>query len=89
MPLTNWIGWVLTATLIARLMLAIVPPARWARLVAPATLPLVLYAVNGVMPIATIARHGYWLAAALGTAAMALPLVLALRSSPAPVAHPG
>lgn len=79
MPLLNWVGWLLTATLIARLMLAIVPPARWRAAVSPAGFPLVLYAINGVMPIATTARHGLWGAAAAGLVAMALPLVMSAR----------
>jgi putative membrane protein len=61
-------------------MLAFVPPSAWARLVSPSRFPLVLYAVNGVLPITICARYGMWWAAALGFAAMALPLALALRA---------
>ena len=52
MPLTNWLGWLLTGVLVARAMLAIVPPSVWASKVSPHRLPLVLYGVNGLLPIA-------------------------------------
>jgi putative membrane protein len=78
MPLSNWLGWLLTGTVVARVMLAIVPPSAWARLVSPTRFPLALYAVNGVLPITICARYGMWWAAVLGFAAMALPLALAL-----------
>jgi uncharacterized membrane protein len=80
MPLSNWLGWLLTGTLVARVMLAIVPPAAFARLVSPSHFPLVLYAVNGVLPIAICVRHGMVWAALLGTLAMLVPLALALRA---------
>jgi putative membrane protein len=80
MPLSNWLGWLLTGTVVARVMLAFVPPSAWARLVSPSRFPLVLYAVNGVLPITICARYGMWWAAVLGFAAMALPLALALRA---------
>lgn len=80
MPLSNWLGWLLTGTVVARVMLAIVPPSAWARLVAPSRFPLALYAVNGVLPITICARYGMWWAAILGTVAMGIPLVLALRA---------
>jgi putative membrane protein len=79
MPLSNWLGWLLTGIIVARVMLAIVPPARWARDVSPSRFPLVLYAVNGVLPIAICLRHGLTWAWVLGAAAMALPLALAMR----------
>jgi putative membrane protein len=82
MPLSNWIGWFVTGTLIARAMLAIVPPALVAERTRGETLPPVLYGVNGVMPIAICLRDGLWWAAALGSAAMAFPLLLALRRAP-------
>jgi putative membrane protein len=80
MPLSNWLGWLLTGTVVARVMLAIVPPSAWARLVSPSRFPLALYAVNGILPITICARYGMWWAAILGFAAMALPLALALRA---------
>ncbi len=77
MPLTNWLGWLLTGFVVARVMLAIVPPTRWAARVSPSRLPLVLYAVNGVFPILICAGRGMWWAVVLGSLAMAAPLVLA------------
>ena len=79
MPLTNWLGWLLVGTLVARAMLAIVPPTEIAERVSPSRFPLLLYAVNGVLPIAICASHGMGWAAALGTVAMGLPLALAMR----------
>lgn len=80
MPISNWIGWYITGVLIARLMLAIVPPTVWTRTVAPFLFPLVLYATNGIMPIAVTARHGYWMAVVGGLVTMGIPLWLALRA---------
>ena len=80
MPLSNWLGWLLTGIVVARVMLAIVPPARWAREVSPSRFPLVLYAVNGILPIAICMRHGLTWAWVLGAIAMAVPLALALRA---------
>jgi putative membrane protein len=77
MPLSNWIGWLLTGTVVARAMLAIVPPSVWARAVSPSSFPLVLYAVNGVLPIAICVRQGMVWAAVLGTLAMGIPLAMA------------
>ena len=79
MPLTNWLGWLATGCIVARAMLAIVPPSEWAAHVSPTRLPLVLYAVNGVFPILICAGRGMWWAVALGATAMAIPLGLALR----------
>ena len=82
MPLSNWIGWLLTGSLVARVMLALVPPTTWRDAVAPSSLPVVLYALNGVMPIAMCARHGLWWAAILGLALMGAPVWLSVRSRP-------
>lgn len=82
MPISNWLGWLLTGTLVARAMLAIVPPTVFAQRVSPTRLPLALYAVNGVLPIAICLRHGMWWAAGLGAVAMGVPLVLAVRAKP-------
>ena len=79
MPLTNWLGWLLTGFVVARAMLAIVPPSRWATRVSPSRLPLVLYAANGILPLLICAGRGMWWAVTLGAAAMAIPLVLAVR----------
>ena len=83
MPLTNWLGWLLTGCIVARVMLAIVPPSRWAAEVSPSRLPLVLYAVNGIFPILICAGRGMWYAVAFGTIAMAIPLLLAVRAGAA------
>ncbi|MEO7456936.1 MAG: carotenoid biosynthesis protein [Gemmatimonadaceae bacterium] len=82
MPLTNWLGWLLTGLVVARVMLAIVPPTRWAAEVSPSRLPLVLYAVNGVFPILICAGRGMWWAVVFGALAMAVPLALALGLLP-------
>lgn len=82
MPLTNWLGWLLTGILVARAMLAVVPPSVWAAKVAPHRLPFVLYAVNGLLPIAICLRWDMVPAGILGFIAMAVPLWAALRQSP-------
>ena len=82
MPLTNWLGWVLTGCVVARAMLAIVPPSQWATRVSPTSLPLVLYAVNGVFPVLICVGRGMWWAVSLGTLAMAFPLFMAVRAGP-------
>jgi uncharacterized membrane protein len=79
MPLSNWLGWYVTGTLIARIMLAIVPPAMVVHRVSPSAIPIALYAANGIMPVAICFRDGLWWAALLGTLAMAIPVVLWLR----------
>lgn len=81
MPLTNWLGWLLTGFVVARVLVAIVPPTQWVARVSPSRLPLALYAVNGAFPILVCAGRGLWWAAILGAAAMALPLALALRGT--------
>ncbi len=80
MPLTNWLGWLLTGILVARAMLALVPPSVWARKVSPHRLPLVLYGVNGLLPIAICLGQDMVLAGVLGLIAMAIPLIAALRA---------
>jgi uncharacterized membrane protein len=80
MPLTNWIGWYFTGVVVSRLMLAIVPPSKWRVTTAAMAFPLVLYATNGIMPIATVARHGYVWSALLGVLAMGTPLWLVMRA---------
>lgn len=80
MPWTNWIGWLVTGTVISWLMLLFVPPSRWARSVSPTSFPLVLYAINGIMPIAICFRHGMVWAGVLGTIAMAVPLALSVAA---------
>jgi len=85
MPLTNWLGWLVTGIIVARLMLAIVPPSAWARQVSSSRFPLVLYAVNGLLPIAICFRQNMPWAGVLGFLAMAIPVALAIRAgSPVP-----
>lgn len=78
MPLLNWFGWWLTGSVVAFAMLAIVRPSEFAAKVSPSPLPMWLYAVNGVFPIAICFRYGLWWAAWLGVVAMAVPLGLAM-----------
>jgi putative membrane protein len=80
MPLTNWLGWLLTGILVARAMLAIVPPSVWVRDVAGERLPIWLYAVNGLLPLAICFAQDMVLAGVLGAIAMGIPLVAALRA---------
>jgi uncharacterized membrane protein len=82
MPLSNWLGWFLAGTLIARLMLVIVPPVDVTRNVAPSRLPLLLYVANGIMPVAICFRDGLTGAAWLGAAAMLLPAAAAWFAKP-------
>lgn len=80
MPLTNWLGWLLTGIIVARAMLMIVPPSMWTRAVAPSRIPLALYGVNGVLPIAICFAQDMPIAGVLGVVAMGIPLGLALRA---------
>ncbi len=85
MPLSNWLGWYITGTLIARLMLAVVPPMAWATTAGRDNLPIWIYATNGIMPVVLCVRDELWWAALLGALAMAVPVTLALRPG---AAHP-
>lgn len=80
MPLSNWIGWVVTGILVARVMLAFMAPSAVRALVAPSRLPLVLYAVGGVMPLVICAKHGMWWAVVPGAILMYVPTWLAWRA---------
>ena len=88
MPLTNWLGWLLTGIIVARVMLTIVPPTTWAAKVSPSNFPLVLYAVNAVLPLGICIGRGLWLAFVLGALAMAIPLALAIRKGPKTAGSP-
>jgi putative membrane protein len=89
MPLSNWGGWFLTGLVVSRVMLAIMPPSVVAARIAPSRLPIVLYAANGIMPVVLCFRDDLLWAGILGAAAMALPVVLALRkATPATATHP-
>ena len=85
MPITNWLGWLFTGIIVARVMLMIVPPSMWAAKVSPHRLPIMLYAVNGLLPLAICFRQDMVLAGVLGTIAMAIPLWAALRNDPQPL----
>jgi putative membrane protein len=78
MPLTNWLGWLVIATLIARVVLAFVPPTRWARDLAWDRFPLVLYAVNGILPLGICLGRELWAGFWWGAVAMGVPLLLAV-----------
>jgi putative membrane protein len=80
MPLSNWVGWYVTGTLIARVMLAVVPPSDVRARMSPSALPVLLYLANGVMPIALCLRDGLRWGALLGSTAMLVPALLALRA---------
>lgn len=81
MPLSNWFGWYLTGIIIARVLLAILPPDEIHRNVAPSTYPALLYAANGVMPVALCFRDKLAGAAWGGAIVMALPVLFVLASS--------
>ena len=78
MPVTNWLGWLLTGCVVARVMLAIVPPSQWAARVSPSRTPLILYAANGIFPMLICAGRGMWWAVVLGALAMGIPLGIAV-----------
>ena len=83
MPITNWLGWLLTGTLVSRAMLVIIPPTQWAQAVAPSRFPLVLYGLNGLLPLAICLRQDMVPAAIIGIVVMFGPLAAAwFRGSP-------
>jgi uncharacterized membrane protein len=79
-PPANFLGWVLTGTLVARAMLAVIPPSDWVARVAPHRFPLQLYAANAILPITICLRWGMAPAALLGMLAMGIPLLMAWRA---------
>jgi putative membrane protein len=56
---------------------------------APHRLPIALYAINGLLPIAICFRWDMVPAGVLGTIAMVIPLWAALRNDPAPLTSLG
>jgi putative membrane protein len=91
MPLSNWIGWVVTGIIVARLMLAFMSPTVVRDRISSSKLPIVLYAIGGIMPMGIVTRHGMWWAFVPGLIFMYGPVVLALRAgsaaAPAPSAR--
>ena len=79
-PVANFLGWILTGTLVTRAMLAVIPPSTWARAVGPHAFPSVLYAANGILPILICLRWGMVSAGVVGLVAMGIPLGLAWRA---------
>ena len=88
MPLSNLLGWLLTGTIVARLMLVVIPPSLWAARVSPHRFPLALYATNGILPILICFRWNMVLAGVLGTIAIGLPLYAAWRAEPTGAGRP-
>src|SRR5690606_26086806 len=80
MPWTNWLGWLATGIVVSWVMLRFVPPSSFAASVSGTRLPLVLYLLNGVMPVAICLRYGLVWAGVLGSLAMLLPVVLSVRA---------
>lgn len=78
MPLTNWLGWLLTGLLVSRVMLAVIPPSTWFRQTRTSSLPIALYAINGVLPITICFTHDMLWAGVFGILAMIIPLALAI-----------
>ncbi len=78
-PVVNFLGWILTGTLVARVTLALIPPSTWTARVAPHDFPLALYAANGLLPIVICLRWGMVPAGIVGVVAMGIPLWLASR----------
>lgn len=83
MPITNSLGWLFTATVVSRAMLAVVPPSAWARALGRWQFPLALYGINALLPLAICLRQEMVPAAILGSLVMGVPLWLAWRA-PAP-----
>jgi uncharacterized membrane protein len=77
MPLLNWFGWLVTGVLIASAMQRVAGPGLAA--LGHERLPLVIYALNGLFPLALALQHGLVGAALLGGAVMTLFLVSAVR----------
>lgn len=78
MPITNWIGWLFTGTMVARLMLVFLPPTAIKAKVSPSWFPLALYAANGILSTTICITHGFTWAWVGGIVAMGIPLGLSL-----------
>lgn len=76
MPLVNWAGWMLTGLVLATAAVATAGPGL--RDVESERLPLVLYGLNGLFPLALALESGMYGAALIGGAAM-----LAFGAAPA------
>jgi putative membrane protein len=70
MPLVNWLGWLVTGLLISAAMLLTGGPS--VRELRHERLPLIIYALNGIFPLALALQHGLVGAAVLGGAVMTL-----------------
>lgn len=81
MPITNWLGWIGTGTVVARVMLHFVSPTEIASRLSGSRFPLILYGVNGVMATTICVTHGFTWAWAGGIVAMGVPIALSLRAS--------
>jgi uncharacterized membrane protein len=81
-PPANFLGWILTGTLVTRAMLAVIPPSIWAAKVAPHQFPLALYAANAILPITICLRWGMAPAAFVGIVAMGRLICAALYTGP-------
>ena len=79
-PPANFLGWILTGTIVTRAMLGVIPPSMWAAKVAPHQFPVALYAANAILPITICVRWGMAPAAFVGIVAMGIPLALASRT---------
>mgnify|MGYP002780951331 CR=1 FL=1 len=80
MPITNWLGWLFTGTVVGFSVLLIVPPSAWAATLTRSRFPLYLYAVNGVLAFAICFAQDMVPAGLLGLVTMGLPLWLAWRA---------
>lgn len=81
MPLINWVGWFATGVLMAGAVL-IVHPLGELRPLSQDRLPVVLYVLNGALPLLLSILGGLYWAALIGTLAMAAFLVVTMRAGP-------
>ena len=62
--------------------LVFAPPTLFAARISPTWLPIILYAVFGIMPIALCVRDDMIWGAVFGTIAMLIPVALAIKATP-------